>query len=96
MLGVARDIILRYENASLYGKADKLLRELLVGNPFDVELLLRLGVIEEKKANFAAAGKAYLRALDLLVGRMPRVSEPVVNNSRGRGRLQLQWEPQPG
>lgn len=73
-MGVTRDIILSYENAGLYGKAGKLLRELLISNPFDVDLLLRLGVIEEKEADFVAAGKAYQRALDLMIGRMPRVS----------------------
>jgi Ca-activated chloride channel homolog len=77
--GVTRDIILRYENAGLYGKAGKLLRELLIGSPFDVELLLRLGVIEEKKGNFLATRKAYQQALELMIGRLPRLlrKEPV-------------------
>lgn len=81
VMGVTRDIILRYENAGLYGKAGKLLRRLLIGNPFDVELLMRLGIMEEKKNNLAAAGKAYQQAIDLMIGRMPRRSRKV----EGRG-----------
>ena len=83
VMGVTRDIILRYENAGLYGKAGKLLRQLLIGNPFDVELLLRLGIMEEKKGNLAAAHKAYQQSLDLMIGRLPRLSRKVEGEGGG-------------
>lgn len=72
VITAARDVVMRYENVGLFDKAAKVIRTLLIEEPYDVELLLRLGLIEEKKGDFEKAGKAYSRALDLMIGRLPR------------------------
>ena len=61
-----------YENAGLFDKAGEVIRTLLIENPFDVELMLRLGLFEEKRGNFEEAGKACARALDMMLTRLPR------------------------
>jgi tetratricopeptide (TPR) repeat protein len=70
-LGTAREVAVAYENAGLFEKAAKVIRTLRIGNPFDVELMLRLGLLEAKRGDFAEAGKACERALDLMIARLP-------------------------
>ena len=54
-----RQVAIRYEDAGLFDKAGKVVRGLLIDNPYDTELLLRLALIEEKKGDLSAAGIAY-------------------------------------
>ena len=70
-LGTARDVALAYENAGLFEKAGKVIRTLMIGNPFDVELLLRLSLLEGKRGDFGEAGKVCERAVDLMITRLP-------------------------
>lgn len=70
--GAARGVASAYENAGLFDKASEVIRTLLIENPFDVELMLRLGLAEEKRGNFEEAGKACSRALDMMLTRLPR------------------------
>ncbi len=86
VIGAARDVVMRYENAGLFNKAGKVIRVLLIEKPFDVELLLRLGLIEEKKGDIEEAGKAYSRALDLMIGRLPRLAVQNGKSQDGRKR----------
>lgn len=82
--GAARSVVERFEDAGLFGKAGKVMRTLLVNEPFDVELLLRLALIEEKNGDFAAAGNAYGRAIELMIGRLPRLARKLGGASTER------------
>jgi len=82
--GTARGVIEQFESAGLFAKAGKVIRSLLIDSPFDVDLLLRLGLIEEKKGEFVAAGKAYGQALDLMLGRLPGLTRKLGGEREGR------------
>ena len=85
-IGAARSVVERFEDAGLFGKAGKIIRALLVDKPFDVDLLLRLALIEEKNGNFDAAGEAYTRATKLMIGRLPSLARKLGGNSTERDR----------
>ncbi|MGB0745047.1 MAG: tetratricopeptide repeat protein, partial [Opitutales bacterium] len=68
----ARGVIMAYEQAGLPNKAGKVIRALLVENPFDTELILRLALLEEKRGNYRSATKASEKALELLLNQVPR------------------------
>lgn len=80
-LSTARGVIEQYENVGLFSKAGKIIRNLLIENAFDVELLLRLGLVEEKKGTLSPRARPTGRpsiscwgACRALPGRVPRSS----------------------
>ena len=84
-LGAARDVALRYENAGLFDKAARVIRTLMIGNPYDVELQLRLALLEEKRGDFAKAGESFSRALDMMISRLPqRDDDGAATDTSGR------------
>lgn len=71
--GIGRDIVQRYESAGYYRKAAKLIRELVLSNPHDMDLILRKALIEEKIGNDEVATSIYLDAFDHITGKLPSV-----------------------
>ena len=70
-VNAAQGVASVYEKAGLFEQAGKVIRTVMIGNPFDVELQLRLGMIEEKRGDSGQAGIAFSKALDLMVYRLP-------------------------
>lgn len=83
-LATARGVVELYENVGLFSKAGKIIRNLLIENAFDVDLLLRLGLVEEKKGDFVAAAKAYGQAIQLMLGRVPSLTKKTGEKLDGR------------
>ncbi len=87
--GAARDVASIYENSGLFEKAGKVIRSLIVENPFDVQLRLRLGLVEEKRGRYDQASKTYFEAIEMLTSRLPRKAMPIVGGGNQKRKLSV-------
>lgn len=82
-VGTASDIASLYENSGLFEKAAKVIKKLLINNPFDIELHIRLALLEEKNGNFTKANTLYSKAIDIMSSKLPRrISSAQKNNQK--------------
>lgn len=68
-----------YEQADMPERADRIIRDLLIGLPDNVQLLIRSGGLGEQMGRFDAAFERYEHAADLMLRRLPtfiRTDEP--------------------
>lgn len=83
-----------YEDANLPAHADRIIRELLIGEPDNVRLLIRSGTLSEQLGYYDRAFAQYYRAADLMLRRLPGTvtaeaatqpqSQPIVAEDRPR------------
>ena len=62
-----------YENANLPADADRIIRQLLIGEPDNVALLIRSGALSEQLGSYERAFEQYYAAADLMLRRLPSV-----------------------
>ena len=65
-----------YDEAGLPAAAERIIRQLLIGQPDDVPLLIRSGGLCEQLGHFERAFEQYYRGVDLMLRRLPAVVRP--------------------
>ncbi|MBP7934150.1 MAG: VWA domain-containing protein [Phycisphaerae bacterium] len=70
-IAIQQQVASYYEDANLPAHADRIIRELLIGEPDNVRLLIRSGTLSEQLGQYDRAFSQYYRAADLMLRRLP-------------------------
>ncbi|HSA26968.1 MAG TPA: VWA domain-containing protein [Phycisphaerae bacterium] len=82
---VQQQVASYYEDANLPAHADRIIRELLIGEPDNVRLLIRSGALSEQLGQHDRAFGQYYRAADLMLRRLPgTVGSDTASQPQGR------------